>query len=135
MSNEYFEFSTGDHIKLSNNFNSQEFECPGTSKEIKQKISKDLITKLQHLREELNESLTITSGFRTPEHNAAEGGAKNSQHLYGNAADFTCKDLDKAFELCQTLFHGIGDGRHKGKFIHVDVRPLPKDNHVAKWTY
>ncbi len=135
MSTEYFEFRTGDHVQLSANFNSKEFECPGTSKDVAQKISKSLITQLQALRNRLGCSITITSGFRTPEHNKAEGGAPKSQHLVGNAADFTCSDLDAAYAICESLFHGIGDGRKKGKFIHVDVRPLPKDNHISKWSY
>lgn len=132
---EYHEFSNGDHLQLSKSFNSKEFECPGLPKDRKNKISKDLVTKLQTLRDQLGHSVTITSGFRSPERNAQEGGVKNSQHLSGNAADFTCADLDKAYDLCETLFHGIGDGRKKGKFIHVDVRPLPKDKHISKWTY
>ncbi len=131
---EYYEFSNGDHVQLSPNFNSKEFECPQLPKDEKNKISKDLIEKLQQLRDQLGESLTITSGYRSPDHNALVGGVGNSQHVLGNASDFTCSDLDKAFELCQTLFHGIGDGRHKGKFIHVDVRPS-NDGHVARWTY
>ncbi len=131
---EYFEFSNGDHIQLSKSFNSKEFECPGLPKDHKNKISKDLIANLQTLRDKLDQPLTITSGYRSPEQNSKVGGVAGSQHLLGNAADFTCSDLDKAYSICETLFHGIGDGRHKGKFIHVDVRPS-QNGHRAKWVY
>lgn len=42
---------------------------------------------LQPLREAVGHPLQITSGFRSPKVNKAVGGAKNSDHLYGRAAD------------------------------------------------
>lgn len=123
MSDEFHYWESGDDIQLSDNFNSKEFECPGSKKH---KISKDLVKKLQKLREEFGHSITITSGYRSETHNAKVGGVKNSQHVLGLAADITAKDLDTLHALCLTIFNAIGDGRKKGKFIHVDVRSLPK---------
>lgn len=40
-----------------------------------------------------NHPITITSGFRTPEHNKEVGGAPNSFHLKGMAADFVVAGL------------------------------------------
>lgn len=42
---------------------------------------------LQPLREAVGHPIQITSGFRSPKVNKAVGGAKNSDHLYGRAAD------------------------------------------------
>ena len=42
---------------------------------------------LQPLRDHLGEPVVINSGFRSQAVNMAVGGAKNSQHLYGQAAD------------------------------------------------
>ncbi len=123
MSNDFHEWKTGDNIQLSSNFKSTEFECPGSENH---KISKDLVTKLQKLREEYGHSITITSGYRSEAHNKKVGGVKNSQHVRGLAADLTAKDLDKLHELCLKIFNAVGDGRKKGKFIHVDVRSLPE---------
>ena len=43
---------------------------------------------LEKVREYLGAPIIISSGYRSPEVNAAVGGQKNSQHLTGNAADF-----------------------------------------------
>ena len=121
MSNEYFYWSTGENIQFTNHFNSKEFESPDCNKH---KISVDLVNKLESLRLDYGRSITVTSGYRSKEHNAKVGGVENSQHVQGLAADLTAKDLDKLHELCLKLFNAIGDGRKKGKFIHVDVRTL-----------
>ncbi|MEN6553972.1 MAG: D-Ala-D-Ala carboxypeptidase family metallohydrolase [Methanobacterium sp.] len=42
---------------------------------------------LQPLRDYLGHPITITSGYRSLPVNTGVGGAKNSDHLYGNAAD------------------------------------------------
>lgn len=44
---------------------------------------------LQPIREEYG-SVTITSGLASKELNIARGGVADSQHLYGEAADFIC---------------------------------------------
>ncbi len=123
MSDEFHYWKTGENIQFTANFNSKEFECPGSDKH---KISKDLVERLQKLREAYGRSITITSGYRSKEHNDKVGGVKNSQHVLGTAADLTAKDLDSLHEHCLKIFNAIGDGRKKGKFIHVDVRSLPK---------
>lgn len=46
---------------------------------------------LQPIRDKLNEPMIITSGFRCKEINKLVGGVYNSQHLYGQAADFVVK--------------------------------------------
>ena len=48
---------------------------------------------LQPIREYINEPIIITSGFRNSEVNKLVGGAKNSQHLTGQAADFIVRGM------------------------------------------
>lgn len=55
-------------------------------------LAKDI---LQPIRYHFDKPLIITSGFRYPELNRKVGGSNNSQHLYGEAADFYIKDTDK----------------------------------------
>lgn len=47
---------------------------------------------LQNIRNHVQKPITITSGYRTPALNTAIKGAKLSQHLFGEAADFVIRD-------------------------------------------
>ena len=47
--------------------------------------------------------LFISSGYRCYELNVACGGADNSAHLYGLAADFTCPEYGTPLDICNTL--------------------------------
>ena len=48
---------------------------------------------LQPLREKLCKPIIITSGFRSVKVNNLVGGVSNSQHLYGQAADFVVNGM------------------------------------------
>src|SRR5690606_38803974 len=41
----------------------------------------------------LGTELNITSGYRSPDHNEKVGGAKNSQHMHGDAVDISMKGM------------------------------------------
>lgn len=58
---------------------------------------------LQPLRNRLGVPLTINNGYRTPEHNIKVGGARNSQHMKGQAVDFTCYNLNMAYIILETM--------------------------------
>lgn len=47
---------------------------------------------LQPLREKLGKPITVTSGYRNSQVNKLVGGAANSQHTKGQAADIVVKD-------------------------------------------
>jgi len=47
----------------------------------------------------LGRPMSPSSGFRNEAVNAAVGGEKDSQHLKGEAVDFTCEDMDTAFQM------------------------------------
>jgi len=51
---------------------------------------------LQPIREKFKMPMIITSGYRCPEVNKLVGGAVNSQHLKGQAADFVIKNYTPA---------------------------------------
>ena len=82
--------------------------------------------KLEALRRKAgNVPVSITSGFRSIRHNASVGGASNSQHLYGIAADIRVsgKTPVQVAELARTCgFSGIIVYNDSNQFVHVDSR-------------
>ena len=106
-------------IKLSPNFTLAEFACRCCGGV---KIDPELVRKLQQLRDRIGKPISITSGYRCPVHNQAVGGAAQSQHMYGTAADIVVKGLAPATVADHAEAVGFGGiGRYAG-FIHVDVR-------------
>ena len=76
--------------RLAPSFAVREFRCRDGSDTIL--IDEGLVVLLQCIREHFGKPVTITSGYRTAEHNAKVGGAKSSQHLLGRAADIQVAD-------------------------------------------
>ena len=75
---------------MTKNFKLSEFECKsGAPMPLSVRVNiQRLAENLQVLRDEVNAPITITSGYRSVEHNKRVGGAQNSQHVLGTAADF-----------------------------------------------
>jgi zinc D-Ala-D-Ala carboxypeptidase len=71
--------------------------------------------------------LRIVSGYRSPSTNAEVGGAPDSRHLHGDAADIPGGYATVA-QAEDAGFDGIGESG--GWAIHVDVR-----GHAARWSY
>src|SRR5882672_7311820 len=72
--------------------------------------------------------LRVTSEYRSPEHNAAVGGARGSQHLHGNAIDVSLTGLNPDQQKA-VVSQFLSDPRVGGfgfyprsNSIHVDVR-------------
>ncbi|MGE0200351.1 MAG: YcbK family protein [Candidatus Melainabacteria bacterium] len=81
-----------------------------------------LAQRLQVVRDLLNRPVHINSGYRNPEHNAAVGGARNSYHLLGMAADVVIAGMP-ARAVQAFLKHWSGGlGAYAG-FTHLDIRP------------
>lgn len=58
---------------------------------------------LEAVRVILGAPLIISSGYRSPAVNKAVGGAKNSQHLTGEAVDFICPGYGSPAQIVRTL--------------------------------
>ena len=112
------------HFKL------KEFACKHCG-EIKVDIS--LLEKLEQLRTAIgNRPIYINSGYRCPTHNRNVGGAKNSQHMYGKAADIRVKDMSPRTleKFADTVFYNGGVGMGGQNIVHVDTR-----GYRARWRY
>jgi len=114
-------------FQLTKHFNLREFQCHDETQAVK--LDPELPKKLEILRGLVSEHrgkdtpLKITSGYRTPAYNEKVGGAKNSQHKEGKAADLIIPDgldVDRFAKFAERAgFDGLGKYH---TFLHVDVR-------------
>lgn len=107
--------------RLSPHFAETELACRCCGRVL---VHPELVNKLEHLRRLAGRPVLVNSGYRCPAHNQAVGGAANSYHLKGMAADIRVPGLpvqNLAALAEQAGFSGIGLYRQQG-FVHVDVR-------------
>jgi uncharacterized protein YcbK (DUF882 family) len=96
----------------------------------------ELFAALEIYRFKADRLIDVRSAYRCAVHNKAEGGAPNSQHLLGRAADIAVRGMTprQMYALALTVpafgFGGIGVADHQG-YIHVDVRATG----MARWCY
>ena len=108
--------------KLSENFTVSEFACKDGSDKII--IDTELVVLLQKIREHFKKPVTITSGYRNAAYNKKVGGAPNSQHCLGTAADIVISGVTP-LEIAQYAEYLLGKSGGIGlykSFTHVDVR-------------
>ena len=90
---------------------------------------------LEKLRHQLGDvPLSIDSAYRTPAHNKEVGGAPDSRHTHGDAADFfatqvdrwiargTAKDRAAVLAIANRIFASGGVGNETSGTLHVDAR-------------
>ena len=119
-------------------FKTSEFACQCTNKDCKeQRIHKDIISKLNSLRKEINEPIMVTSGFRCEKHQIAlrNSGvntvvAKKSTHELGDAVDCrpTRMRISDFLTFCAKQFEAIGIAK---SFLHLDLRT----GKIRRWDY
>jgi uncharacterized protein YcbK (DUF882 family) len=98
------------------------------------KMNVNFLHKLDEARAISGVPYKITSGYRTPEHNAKVGGRVGSSHLKGVAVDIKCNNSSDRARILKGLFT-VGLGRRVGiasNFIHVDA---DYDKPSAIWLY
>ena len=141
--------------RLSAHFFRHEFDCrDGTPypSEYKDRLMR-LVVILEAVRSRFGVPIGILSGYRTEEWNGRVGGAQNSMHMVGRAADFRplCHDpgSGKSDQSRENVLRGMHDwlaSEHRTLtigglgyypdhgFIHVDVRQRPSnDLRLRRW--
>lgn len=146
-------------MKLSKHFSIEEFEksSRGMGLGINNKVPREYmfsITQLAHtlelIRYQCNAKfppkgdkrrLFILSGYRSPELNSVIGGAKNSQHMYGEAVDIICEGLtaEQLFNVIRDLdlfcvnqcILEFSNWVHFAIFNMYDTRPVKKEYLIA----
>ncbi len=115
-------------IQVSENFKLREFECRCCQAV---KLDSELLRRLQAIRTEAGRPVVISSGYRCPSHNRSVGGAAQSRHMVGDAADFriTGLPISQQRQLAEKYFDGGGIG-YGSNFTHVDTRGTR-----ARWNY
>ncbi len=105
---------------LSKNFQVKEFACKDGTDTIL--IDSELVTVLQKIRDHFGAPLTITSGYRTASHNAAVGGASNSYHMKGMAADIKVQGVSPRQVAAYAELLGVRGIGLYSTWVHVDTR-------------
>lgn len=77
--------------------------------------------------------MPILSGYRSPQHNKAVGGASKSQHMSARATDFSKETVEKVgrnrwFATAEAIFSNGGVGDYPGGSSHLDSR-----EYRARW--
>lgn len=92
------------------------------------------LDKLQALRTRLGRPVIVTSAYRSPEHNAAIGGARTSWHMEGVAFDVMMTNhAPEAFIAAARAVGFQSIGTYPGSnFIHIDTR-ADFGAPVARW--
>lgn len=147
---------------LSQHFTVEEFAChdgtPYPADWVDTRLAA-LLSVLDPAREAHGGPVDVISGYRTDVYNRAVGGARDSQHPRGTAADVRPRVVRAGVEIhwehttlperievvskFNELFISLlragrlpllgGFGYYPGKWLHLDVRPRPADGHIARW--
>lgn len=113
-------------VRISEHFVQEEFQSKGDGSV---RVEARLVYRLEKLRAICGgRPLRIISGYRDPAHNVKVGGASNSRHLHGDAADIP-RGYATVEQARAAGFTGIG--RSGPWATHVDARPGPR----REWSY
>ena len=77
---------------------------------------------LQPLRDQYGDALTINSGYRCARLNKAVGGAAASQHTKGEAADVSCVDRMKLWDVLNRSGLSFDQAILYPTFVHLSYR-------------
>lgn len=119
------------------NFTRDEFECQcgcGSAA-----MSPTFMGKLQQVRTAYGKPMTVTSGYRCPDHNAnVSSTGRDGPHTTGRAADIGVSHADAKRLLALGTIHFTGIGvkqKGSGRFLHFDDLTAPSHPRPNVWSY
>ena len=116
------------------NFKAEEFNCRHCGKN---EMQSEFMARLQHLRGIYGKSMTISSGYRCPQHPIEAKKDAPGPHSTGLACDVAVQGAEahKVLTLALELgFTGIGvQQKGTGRFIHLDM--VAGANRPTVWSY
>jgi uncharacterized protein YcbK (DUF882 family) len=118
---------------LTEHFSRKEFACQCNCGS--DRISAELVSKLEIVRLMYGKPMKVTSGIRCDTHNQNVGGRDDSAHLDGLAADISakgCFERDQLVGFLRTHFSRMGIARN---FIHIDVADEAGKPSPCLWVY
>lgn len=117
-------------MRLTKNFMLSEFDSKDGSpmpEEVKENVIR-LADALQVIRDHIGRPIVINSGYRSPAHNEAVGGAINSTHLTGIGGDIRVQGMapvrlaDEIEELIKAGKIPSGGLKAYTTWVHYDIR-------------
>lgn len=131
-------------MNITDHFTLEEFNCHDQTKYPPEWVATrltPLCAMLEVVRSAFGRPVVIISGYRSPAHNAAVGGASASQHMQGMAADIAVVNVSPADVHAKVLgLYAAGNlpllgglGQYTG-WNHLDIRPQEPAGHLAQWT-
>lgn len=125
----YVTFSAKDKdFQVLPSFYMKEFLTRNT-KDTKTILCLDVMLLAQRIRYAYGSAIGINSSYRSPEYNKSIGGAKDSQHIHGNALDTypANRNMKAYMKVIEDMDIPGGFGKYN-TFCHVDVR-----RYKARW--
>jgi len=89
------------------------------------RVKPQVVTGLEGISQAVGYQLQVTSAYRSPEYNRSVGGARNSQHVQGNAVDIVQTGLSNAQRqafIQAAIDNGFTAIGVYNTFTHVDIR-------------
>lgn len=114
-------YTKASNEKIEPHFKASEFQCKDKTENLL--VAAELLSVLEKIRKHFNAPVIINSGYRTPSWNSKVGGAPNSYHCKGMAADIVVKghSSQEVAKYADSIMEQGGVIRYTN-FVHVDVR-------------